>query len=68
MAVVLRRYCPVCKTIKPAEKQPENTAMHVILCLCTGLIWLLTMWSTDVNLRGLWSHIACDPTQILRPT
>lgn len=51
MPVVLRRYCPVCKAIKPAEKQSENTALHVVLCICTGLIWL-PIWMIWSGLKG----------------
>lgn len=51
MATVLRRYCPVCKTIVPAEKQPENTAMHVMLCLCTLSLWL-PIWMIWSGLKG----------------
>lgn len=51
MGTVLRRYCPVCKAIVPAEKQPENTAMHVMLCLCTLSLWL-PIWMIWSAMKG----------------
>lgn len=40
MATILRRYCPVCKANGPAEKRSSNSALHVILCLCTCGLWI----------------------------
>ncbi len=40
MATILRRYCPVCKTNGPAEKRGSNSALHVILSLCTAGLWI----------------------------
>ena len=51
MGTVLRRYCPVCKATVAAEKQPTNTALHVVLCLATAGLWI-PVWIIWSGMKG----------------
>lgn len=53
-----RKYCPTCQSLGPATRPGASHVLHLILTVCTGLLWL-PVWIFVAYAPGPWRCTRC---------